>query len=180
MNIDASQLLINLSSSYPAIFKLVTALCVASGFGFALRGIYALKIYGETRTMMNPHTSLRPPLVYLFVAMALIYFPEGFKMVMQTIYGNSRIENILTYDSGQSVHVTQAIRAVLGLVQIIGIIAFLKGWHHLSKHANHHGGGGQSGIGKAITHIIGGILAINIIGTYKVINATFGLPPLNF
>jgi intracellular multiplication protein IcmC len=62
--------------------------------------------------------------------------------------------------------------AILRLVQIIGVIAFIRGWLILAQSARQ---GSQPVIGRALTHIIGGILAINIIGTKNVIWATFGL-----
>lgn len=175
---DIPQILLNLSKAYPALWRMVTAMCFAAGFLFALRSIYAFKIYGEARTMMNPQTSLRAPLFYLFVAATLIYTPTGFHMVMQTLYGYP-IPESLKYVTGYSDDITTAIKTCLGLVQFVGIIAFFRGWLLLAKHA-HQGGGGQHGIGKAFTHILGGIMAVNIVGTYNVFANTLALPPLHF
>jgi len=174
---DVPQILLNLSTIYPSFWTLITAICFVAGVIFALRSVYAFKVYGEARTMMNPQTSLRAPLIYLFVAAALIYTPSGFQMVMQTLYGYSK-PLPLAYQ-GYSEDVTSAIRAVFGLVQLVGIVAFLRGWLNLAKHA-HQGGGGQHGIGKAFTHIIGGIMAVNIVGTYNIVAATLDLPRLQF
>jgi intracellular multiplication protein IcmC len=61
---------------------------------------------------------------------------------------------------------------VLQLIQIVGLIAFIRGWLILVKTATGQQGGG---IGKGITHIIGGVLALNIVGTQQVINASLGI-----
>ena len=61
--------------------------------------------------------------------------------------------------------------ALLGLVQVMGVIAFIRGWVLLG-HAGEQNA--QQGMfGKGLTHIIGGILAINIVGTKDLIWNTF-------
>lgn len=175
---DIPQILLNLNKIYPSLWYMITAMCFVAGIGFALRAIYAFKVYGETRTMMNPQTSLRAPLLYLFIAASLMYTPSAFQMLMQTLYGYAR-PMPLSYIETSSEDMAMVVRAALGLVQVIGIVAFLRGWFHLSKHG-HQGGGGQHGIGKAFTHIIGGIMAVNIVGTYKILANTLDLPQLHF
>lgn len=177
METDISQVLTNLLNTYPYLWRMITAVAFVSGFVFALRAIYAFKIYGEMRTMMNPQTNLRPPLTYLFIAMVLIYTPSGLQLVMETIYGYSAPQP-LKYDPDAAVEVSRAIHLVFGLVQLVGIIAFVRGWFFLAKNAQQ--GGAQHGVGKAITHIIGGIMAVNIVGTYHVFASTLGLPALQF
>lgn len=176
MAIDVTQVLSNLLNTYPYLWHMVTAIAFVSGFVFALKAIYAFKIYGEMRTMMNPQTNLRLPLTYLLIAMVLIYTPSGLHMAMETLYGYSAPKP-LQYDPSSAVEISQAIHLVLALVQLVGIIAFVRGWFFLAKGGQQ---GAQQGIGKAITHIIGGIMAVNIVGTYEVFANTLGLPALQF
>ena len=65
------------------------------------------------------------------------------------------------------------VEPILGIIQIIGIIAFMRGWLLLAKATNP---GQQPGaISKGVTHIIGGILAVNIRTFITVIYQTLGL-----
>ncbi|MEC8977583.1 MAG: type IV secretion protein IcmC, partial [Pseudomonadota bacterium] len=59
------------------------------------------------------------------------------------------------------------INPILGVIQIIGLIAFLRGWVQISRATN---AGNQPGVvSKALTYIIAGIMAINI----KLVICTF-------
>jgi intracellular multiplication protein IcmC len=174
---DIPQILINLNKTYPYLWKLVTGVAFVAGIVFALRSIYAFKVYGEARTMMNPQTSLRAPVMFLFIAACLLYTPTGFQMVMHTIYGYSNPEP-LRYSDTATDDMRHAVEAALRLIQLIGIIAFVRGWFHLSKHSHQGGGGGQHSIAKAMTHIFGGIMAVNIMGTYHMFTHTLGINSL--
>ena len=67
----------------------------------------------------------------------------------------------------------QFVSACFRIIQLFGTIAFIRGLVILS-HAGDRGHG-QNTVGKGMTHIIGGILCINIYGLINVIIATFGL-----
>jgi hypothetical protein len=56
-------------------------------------------------------------------------------------------------------------------VQLVGVIAFIRGLVKLS----HMGGGHQGGIGSALTHIIGGIFCINMYDFVQLIMSTLGI-----
>jgi intracellular multiplication protein IcmC len=166
---DALQMLINLSNAYPALWQMMTALCYIIGFAFAVRGIYYLKMYGELRTMMASQTSLKIPIVYFIVSAVLIYIPSAFRIFNTTFFGYG---SPLAYNDVSSSLSPMAMKAIVGLVQFVGLISFIRGWLILVAHAQQPGG--QASLGKALTHIIGGLLAINIIGVGQVIWSTFG------
>jgi intracellular multiplication protein IcmC len=56
-------------------------------------------------------------------------------------------------------------------IQIIGLVAFIRGWMMIAKSAS-QGGHQQGGFGKGMMHIFGGVMAINIVSTLNVINQT--------
>ncbi|MDD3371703.1 MAG: hypothetical protein PHE27_07775, partial [Alphaproteobacteria bacterium] len=64
-----------------------------------------------------------------------------------------------------------AINAALTFVQIIGGIAFVRGWLILKKVVE---GTTNDPLAKALTHILGGCLAINIGKFLEIMDATFG------
>jgi len=167
--VDALQMLTNLSKTYPAIWKMLTGACYVIGFVFALRGVYYLKQYGEMRTMMASNTSLKTPIAFFIVASVLIYIPTGFKIISKTIFGYN---SPLAYSDVTSGMNPIFLSAITGLVSIIGLIAFIRGWLILVANAEHPGG--QATVGKALTHIIGGLLAMNVLGVVDIIWNTFG------
>jgi len=56
-------------------------------------------------------------------------------------------------------------------IQIIGLVAFVRGWMMIAKSAS-QGGHQQGGFGKGMMHVFGGVMAINIVSTLNVINET--------
>lgn len=166
---DAIQMLINLSNIYPNIWKMVTAFCYVAGFSLALRGVYHLKAYGELRTMMSTQTSLKTPIVFFIVAAVMMFIPTAFSIASSTVFGYG---SPLSYTQIDSSLDPAMLKALVGLVNIVGLISFVRGWFILVAHAQQPGG--QATIGKAATHIIGGLLAMNVVGLGKIIWNTFG------
>jgi intracellular multiplication protein IcmC len=168
--VDAIQMLINLSRTYPALWFMLTGAGYVIGFAFAMRGVYYLKQYGEMRTMMASNTSLKTPIIFFIVSGILIYMPSGFRVISRTVFGYS---SPLVYSDVTAGMNPVVLGAITGLVSIIGLIAFIRGWLIMAKNAEHHGG--PEGLGKALTHIVGGLLAMNILGVADIIWNTFGL-----
>lgn len=169
--VDAGQMLVNLSQSYGPVFKMLTGGAYVAGVAFAFLSVYSLKEYGESRTMMSSSTSLKPAAIYMLVAMVFLYFPTAVDVLMDSTFGSNVIPIADGVQSG-GVLGADVQMAILRMVQLVGVIAFIKGWFILAQSAKQ---GAQPVLGRALTHIIGGILAINIVGTKNVIWATFGL-----
>ena len=117
--------------------------------------------------MMGFKGELGGPLIYIFVGITLFYFPEVVRIFMVTVWGSA---NIVEYPSTPS-NWKYFTDPVIGLVRIVGYIAFIRGWLLLLRLGQE---GRQPGTGaKALLHILGGILAINIVGTINMLGATF-------
>lgn len=169
--LDAGEMLKNFAESYEAIFNMLTAGAYVAGIGFGLLSIYSLKEYGEQRSMMSTSTSIRPSLMYMLIAMVFLYLPSAVDVLMMSTFGESAIPIADGSTTGSVVSVDIQL-IIFRIVQLVGLISFIRGWFILSQSAK---SGGQPVMGKALTHIIGGVLAINIVGTKSVIQATFGL-----
>lgn len=170
---DSANMLINLSSNYPGIWRLITAGATLMGMGLAMRGVFYLKIYGDARTMMSSQSSLKVPVTYLLVAAVLLYLPTAFSTFTMSAFGTGQVTPISYNVAGMGGLSLQAMNAILGFIQIVGLISFVRGWMIIVKAAQ----GPSQGVsmGKGVTHIIGGILAINIVATKNVLWATLGL-----
>ncbi|CAN5468294.1 type IVB secretion system protein IcmC/DotE [soil metagenome] len=167
--VDMEEMLINLSGSLSGLWHMITAFAYVMGFLFTFKAVYYLKVYGESRTMMASQSNLKVPLSYMLAAAAFIYTPTMFHVLMVSSFG---YESPIKYDTQTTQGLSStSMDAIIYLVQTVGLIAFLRGWFHLAKNSEQ---GAQANNGKAFAHIIGGLLAINIMGTKEMLWNTFG------
>jgi intracellular multiplication protein IcmC len=171
-----ADILTNLANSLAPIERLITGGAYLIGSAFIFKAIYSLKVYGEARTMMSNSASVKEPIMYLFVGAILIYFPTAFQVFMQSTFG---YQNVLQYapvnSNNQALDTLFGNGSVVGrplamLIQVIGLIAFVRGWVLVARSASQ--GQPPGGTGKGLMHVFGGILAINIVGTINMINNT--------
>jgi len=166
----------NLSNSILPVERMITGGAYLIGCAFLFKAIYSLKVYGEARTMMSNNASIKEPLIYLLVGAVFIYFPTSFEMLMQSTFNYNTVLQYAPVDSGNSaLDKLFGTGSVVGkpltmLIQVIGLVAFVRGWILIARSASH--GQPPGGTGKGLVHVFGGILAINIVGTLTVINNT--------
>lgn len=174
----ASQLDIinNIAANLLPVQKLITGTAYVIGLMFALKAIWSLKKYGESRTMMSSDTNIKEPIMYFIVSAMLIYFPTGLDIMLQTTFGSTNILQYAPISSG-----TPGISTLFGsssmvgralqiIIQTVGLVAFVRGWVLIARTASH--GQPPGGTGKGLMHVFGGILAINIIATLEIISKT--------
>lgn len=171
-----ADILTNLSNSLYPVERLITGGAYLMGCAFLFKAIYTLKVYGEARTMMSNNASIKEPILYLIVGAALIYFPTTFKVLMEsTFHYNTVLEYAPVNSKNSTLDTLFGSGSVVGrplalLIQVIGLIAFVRGWVLIARSAAQ--GQPPGGTGKGLVHVFGGILAINIVGTISMINNT--------
>lgn len=163
----------NLAGSIDQVYKLVTAAAYVIGISFAFKAMYSLKVYGEMRTMTASNASMKEPLTYLFVAGIFIYLPTGFAIVLNTTFGSNNVMAYSQLPSAFDLSGSNGGYALLKLLQLIGVISFVRGWVLLARSS----GQGQQpgGFGKGLTHIVGGVFLMNIIQTLNIVYNTLGI-----
>lgn len=159
----------NLSRSYTDLSRLVTAFAYITGMFFGASALFQLKLYGEMRTMMSGQTNIFKPLMYLLVSAALMYFPSTFKTMMMSTFGQPSASP-LSWSSVTSIglhgYKLAITPALLGLMRLVGLVSFVRGWIMLVHISDQ---GHQVTFGKAVTHILGGLLLINIVQTGNIL-----------
>lgn len=165
---DNIDIINNIAANLIPIQSLVTGAAYVMGLGFAFKGLMSLKQVGESRSSMSSQSSIKEPLVYLLVASMLIFFPTAVSVVLTTTFGRANGPNPLEYSS-EGVG-AQLGKSIVTIIQTIGIIGFIRGWVLLARAGGHSQQPGS--LGKAIMHIFGGILAINIVLTLEIIKNT--------
>lgn len=169
---DASTMLMNLKDQIPSLISLVTALAYVMGFFFTYKGLIELKKFGEQRTMMGGEHHLSGPLIYLFVGAMLIYLPSSVYTGLHTIWGVNYTPYAYDTQSGDAFSIMQD--TVFLIVQLVGVISFIRGLVLLTHIGGGHGG--QPGtFGRALAHIIAGILCINLHAFVMMISTTLGI-----
>lgn len=173
MNQKLINIFANLGPSLLSIQKLLTAGAYIIGISFIIRGVMALKQLAEHKNSMGQQHSMKEPMFYILSGAMLLYFPTGLKIFLTTTFGS---EQILSYDSLNLSstffsNVKNLSENMLLFVQLIGLIAFIRGWIIIAKSSS-QGGGQHGSFGKGLMHVFGGVLGINIVQTLNVISNT--------
>ena len=166
-NLDLSQMVVNVANTMPDVMALVTAASYIIGITIATKGVYKLREYGELRTMMSSQTSIWPIIITLVAGFALVYFPTTFEIGMETLFAYS---SPLAYTGTSDQQTTELVNAVVDIMQVIGAIAVIRGLMIL--HTASSQGSQPGSFAKGITFVIGGVLAINMYGTWEVLENT--------
>lgn len=170
--VTITQMLESVQKNLPDLWRLVTGGSFLIGLFFALRSIYLFKEYGESRAMGGGGADIRRPLINLFIAAGLLYWPSLVNASLETLFKTNVLYSY--HLEGSSEQFNKMVQILGNIVQFIGFIAFIRGWVLLSRIAQ-QGGAQPGGIGKAICHMIGGILALNIFATWKILQSFLGL-----
>jgi len=173
---DFNTMLSALRQNVGPIIRLVVATAYVTGLWFIISAIQQLKTIGQSQQTMQQHT-LGGPLIKFIVGLMLLYLPSVIDISVWTIWGHSAMgsaaEEVMSYNPSPGPY-SQAKEGAIALVRVVGYVSFVRGLIVLS-----HAGSTQSAqpgsIGKGIIHMIGGILAINIVETIRIIGNTLGI-----
>ena len=168
--LTVEQMVINIAKTMPSLLAMFSAAAYVLGFTLVLKGVYKLKEYGEMRTSMSSQTNLWPPMITLGIGTLLIFFVSAYQIGLQTLFAyDSPLGYSENSDSTESL-----VTAVVSIMQVVGVIAFIRGLLLLNGAGNP---GAQPGsIGKGLTFVIGGLLAINIYETWQMLVNTLTGP----
>ena len=170
-NITFTTFLSNLQRQIPYLSAFISALMYLVGFMFIFRSIMEMKQYGEMRTMNSSQARMKPTMVYLAIGAGLIFYPSMISTSLNTVFGS---DNILGYPGGSvTKQGTLLVETVTLAFRLIGYIAFFRGWVIMTQTASQQAK--QGTVGRALSHIIGGIFLINIIATWQILITFFGL-----
>ena len=171
-----ADILNNIANNLGPVQRLITGGSYVLGIVFAFKAISTLKEYGEQRTMMSSSKNVKEPLIYFVVASVLLYFPSALDVALMTTFDSSTILQYAPIESNnQTINVLFGAGSSVGkpltlIIQTVGLAAFVRGWLLIARGAS--GGQQQGGMGKGLVHVLGGIMAINIVQTVTIINNT--------
>jgi len=166
----------NLVSNIKApMISLVSMIAGVSGIFMIVRGLVKASKHGiDSRTH-----SMHSILTHILFGGLLFSISSNLGMMMSSVFGTSTISpsSVINWSfadalaGGASQQFQSAVTAGLTFIQIIGVIAFVRGWMVMKKVVE---GGGNATMAQGITHIVGGVAAINIFAFLKIMDTTFG------
>ena len=164
---DLGGMFVALSSNIPAIMKLVTTAAMVGGGFMILKAILTLPQVEQGRAESGK-------VIWHFIAgIGLWSIMPMITTGMATLGASSTdVGNILTskYNQASGGDFDAVIAAVMVFVQLLGLIAFIRGVLILKALGENKDGA----MGRALTHIFGGAAAINIAWAVKVLAFSIG------
>ncbi len=157
-----------LSQNFEYLARILQVIAIAIGLALFLGAFFKLKKYGEQRTMMSMQMTMAGPLLMIISGSALLILPTFIGTALLALWGNS---NPLQY-SGDTTGLGAFIPPILMFVRVIGVGSFIRGLVLLARSGDHQGQ--QGTMGKALIHILAGILCVNIVGTVDLLEALLG------
>lgn len=153
---------------------LVSVVAVVLGVFLVLRGLFKASRYG-----VDPREhSVSRILTNLVIGSILIATSQSVDIIMGSVFGTTDIMEFgnvkwtsLKDLGGDTQQFQNAIHAALDFFQLVGLISFVRGWNIIRNAVENVG---QVTFAQGLTHIIGGVLAMNIYAFMQIMDATFG------
>lgn len=162
----------NFTSSAEAIMKLIANLSYVIGAFLVVNSMIKFSQVGQGQ--ITP----KMPITMFFVGVSVFALPSMLEVVANTMAMEapnwaSPLSGIDVSGTGSSTS-DAAMKGVFAFIRMLGLIAFIRGFLML----NAAGQGKQDMIARALTHIFGGVAAMNVTLTAQIIANTIapGLP----
>jgi intracellular multiplication protein IcmC len=171
----AATFFVGLLPSLPSLFTLVKVFCILLGLGMLVHSILRLKNLNSSQNQ----SEMRPILVEILAATALINLNLFIATGSESLFGVGMKEitpvgtAIKTGGDWAAARAQNIVVAILSFIQFVGYIAVAKGITELNNTSK---GKANATLSKGLTHIVGGILAVNIMGTLAMLGSVL-LPP---
>lgn len=164
MSVGVDAMFANFASSSVAITRLVKYVSYLIGLFFVINAILKFSQLGS-----NQQITPKVPITMFLVGVSIFSLTSVVNVATATMAMGSGPGAILMPSGPAFGAVTAAgLQGVFLFIRLVGYIAFIRGWLLL----NQAGQGKEGAIGRGLTHIFGGVAAINITITAKILANT--------
>lgn len=164
MSVGVDAMFANFSASSVALTRLVKYVSYIIGLFFVVNAILKFSQLGS-----NQQLTPKVPLTMFFVGISIFSLTSVVNMATATMAMGSGPGAVLMPSGPAFGAVTAAgLQGVFLFIRLVGYIAFIRGWLLL----NQAGQGKEGTVGRGLTHIFGGVAAINITVTAKILANT--------
>ena len=154
----------NFQGSAEAIIRLIKASAYIMGLYLIVGSIFKFTQLGQGQM------TLKTPLMMFFSGIGIFALTGTISIASQTLaMGNGPGELLMPSGGGLNAAASAAMLGVLTFIRMVGYLAFVRGFLML----NQHGQGKEGTLGRGLTHIFGGVAAINVTITAKILANTF-------
>lgn len=172
VGLDGLMLNLVMNIKSPMVFML-SVISILIGIFLVMRGLIKGSKFGQ-----DPKATVSMIMANLTVGTILYTVGTSLNSIMASVFGDSNIEgsgtvlSAVAADFGANTQPFQnGVYAALTFFQLVGFIAFIRGWLILKDAVE---GQGQKTVAQGLTHIVGGVLAVNIYRFLEVMDTTFG------
>lgn len=173
VGISVATAIANATESWISILAILPKIAAIMGLFFFFASI--MKFIEHA----NGKAQLRTPLFMFLVAVGLFSYLQVADTFTNTLSMGSKVSNpgdvLMSAGSSCSGSVScstrDVIKGCLIFIQMIGGIAVIRGWLLLNQYAQQ---AREGLIGRALTHLFGGVAALNMKVTLAVLGNTFG------
>lgn len=164
-------------ASFEALIRLVKLTAAIIGLFLIINSIYKFSQMGS-----DPKITAKIPIVMFLCGVGIFAVVATTGVITNTLAVGTNGPGKLLINSAniKGGEVTaQALLAIVTFIRLLGYIAFIRGWIIINDYSQ---GKQQASLAKGLTHLCGGVFAINITNTAGLLANTFapGVPtPFN-
>ncbi len=151
------------------IANLLQTVSILMGLFTFMGGLFRLKRYSEMRTFMSYQMTLAWPLLMIIGGVSLMALPFILRTALLNTWG---VTNPLRYSGDVATGFDQLIPPIIMVVRLVGVGAFIRGVLLFSRTGRE--GMPPGTMGKAMLHILGGVMCVHIIGTMDLMKSILG------
>jgi hypothetical protein len=169
------QTLINVSRSLPNIMIFISGFTVVVGVIFIILALFKLKHLADFRNMMSGQQEIGKAIMMITIGVIFIWMPFMLQVFTVTIFGEGigALQARYPVAAGSN----QYYVAFFRIMQVVGVISFVRGWFILAGMAK---GQHQPGtFGKSMTHIVAGIFLFHLKAFMGIAEQTLGFSFIN-
>ncbi|MCB1827482.1 MAG: type IV secretion protein IcmC [Coxiellaceae bacterium] len=155
----------NMINNLQHFASILQILSIAGGLALFVGALFEFKRYGEMRTFMSHQMTIARPLCMMLGGVMLLIMPLIITTGMLAFWG---YVNPMQYSATSSDGWAPLMPVIIMFVKVVGVFAFIRGIFLISR-CGQQGQPGQ--LSKALLHMFGGILCINIVATEQLLHA---------
>jgi intracellular multiplication protein IcmC len=158
----------SLAGNLDTVIQMTLAIAYVAGFWFIISALAELRKVGQAQA---GHAGSGGIIARFFLGVLLIYYPSTINIATATLWGTN---SLIAYIPSSTDSYFGTIKyGAYKLIQMLGYISFVRGFLILNGATK--SGAQQGTISKGAMHVVGGILAINIVTFVQVILNTLGM-----
>lgn len=160
-------------ASFEALIRLVKLTAAIIGLFLVINSIYKFSQMGT-----DPKITAKIPITMFLCGVGIFAVVATTGVLTNTLAvgENGPGELLVKATNIKGADITkQGLLSIVTFIRLLGYIAFIRGWIIINDYAQ---GKQQASLGKGLTHLIGGVFAINITATAGMLANTFapGVP----